>query len=384
MLRARHHDDVVLQPEAVPDPSDVAGSSRETVGPGADDPIDAITARDLAHGRDATSPTALTRAGWMDVLGRTRRSMKADQVPLLAAGTAFFGLLALIPGLVALVSVYGLVSDPADVQRQMADLSGSLPESARQLLDEQLTSIVNSSPRALGLAAVIGIAVALWSASSGVGHLVDSINLAYDQPESRGVVRLKLTSLLLTVGGIAFLVVSVGLIAVLPKVVQNLDLGGPAEALVQLVRWPVLVLGFVAALSVLYRVGPDRTPARWRWVSWGAGVATVCWVLGSGLFSLYVERFGSFNETYGSLAGVIVFMLWLYLTATVVLLGAELNSELERQTRADTTVGTSLPLGRRGAVAADTVAEDSEGRPAGPPRRSVEGLRTTEPEEGVH
>lgn len=358
MLRSRNPDDVVLEPAAVPDSPVVAPTPEE------------LAARDAEHGRDATSPLALTRAGWLDVVRRTRLAMKADQVPLLAAGTAFFGLLALIPSLVAAVSIYGLVSDPADVQRQMADLSGSLPDAARRLLDEQLTSIVSGSARSLGLAAVIGIAVALWSASSGVGHLVDSINVAYDQPEGRGVVRLKLLSLLLTFGGIAFLVVAVGLIAVLPALVDGLGLSGVVATSLTLLRWPVLIVAFVAALSVLYRVGPDRTPARWRWVSVGAGVATVFWVLGSGLFSLYVERFGSFNETYGSLAGVIVLMLWLYLTATVILLGAELNSELERQTRADTTVGAPDPLGRRGAVAADTVAVDAEGHAAGPARRS--------------
>jgi membrane protein len=357
MLRRRHPDDVVFDLEAVPD------AARP-------DQRDEVLERDRAHGRDASSPAQLTRAGWMDVVRRTRLAMKADQVPLLAAGTAFFGLLALIPGLVAIVSIYGVVSDPSDVQRQIADLSGSLPDATRQLLDEQLTSIVSTSSRSLGLAAVIGIAVALWSASSGVGHLVDSINLAYDQPEGRGVVRLKLMSLLLTLGGIVFLVIAVGLIALLPTVIDDLGVSGAAATALQLLRWPVLVLGFVAALSVLYRVGPDRAPAQWRWVRWGAGVATVCWVLGSWLFSLYAERLGSFNETYGSLAGVIALMLWLYLTGMVILVGAELNSELERQTRVDTTVGDPVALGRRGAVAADTVAEDREGRPAGPGLRA--------------
>jgi len=369
MLRSRGTEDVVGTPEAVP----VATDAPE------EGPLEQERQRDADHGRDAASPRQLPRAAWMDVLKRTRLAMKSDQVPLLAAGSAFFGLLALIPALVAVVSIYGLVSNPSDVQRQVADLTGSLPDSARALLEEQLSGIVDSSSSGLGLAAVIGIVLALWSASSGVGHLVDSVNVAYDEPEGRGPVKLKLMALGLTLGGIVFLVVAVGLIAVLPAAVDRLGLDGAAATALTLLRWPLLVVAFVAALSVLYRVGPDRSPARWRWVTWGAGVATVIWVLGSAVFSLYVENFGSFNETYGSLAGVIVLMLWLYLTMTVILLGAELNSELERQTRVDSTTGEPQPLGRRGAVAADTVAEDADGHAAGPEPRGAQVLAAESP-----
>ncbi|CAN5585025.1 YihY/virulence factor BrkB family protein [soil metagenome] len=313
---------------------------------------------------------------WLDVLKRTRLAMKADQVPLLAAGTAFFGLLALIPGLVAMVSIYGLVSDPADVQRQINSFSSALPDSARQLLTEQLQTIVDSSSRSLGLAAIIGVAAALWSASSGIGHLVDSLNVAYDEGESRGPVKLKAQALLLTIGGVVFLVVAVGLIAVLPAVTDRIGMGDAGATALNLLRWPLLIVAFMTALSVLYRVSPDRRAAQWRWVSWGAGFATIIWVLVSALFSLYVENFGSFNETYGTLAGVIVLMMWLYLSATVVLFGAELNSELERQTAADTTVGEPAPIGQRGAVAADTIAPDSQGRAAGPATASAGAART--------
>lgn len=327
-----------------------------------------VEQRDRELGRAAETPQQLPRRAWLDVLSRTRLAMKRDQVPLMAAGTAFFGLLALVPALVAVVSVYGLVAEPADVQRQIEDLSTALPSSARALLDEQLTSIVSASSGGLGIALVVGVVAALWSASSGVGHLVEAINRAYGEEESRGPVALKLRALGLTLGAIVFVVVSVGLIAVLPSLTDRLGLSGPVSTALDLLRWPLLVLAFLSAVSVLYRVGPDRTPARWQWVGWGAGVATVLWVLASIGFSIYATNFGSYNETYGSLAGVVILMFWLYLTALVVLLGAELNAELERQTVADTTVGEPNRLGRRGAVAADTVAPDRDGIAAGPSR----------------
>ncbi len=327
-----------------------------------------IEERDEALGRSAEAPHELPRRAWFEVLRRTRLESKQDQVPLMAAGTAFFGLLALVPALVAVVSIYGLVAEPADVQEQVADLSGALPESARELLDEQLSSIVSASPSGLGVALLVGVAVALWSASSGIGHLVEALNRAYDEEETRGAVRLKLQALGLTIGAIVFVVVAVGLIAVLPSVTDRLGIGDVASTALNLLRWPLLVIAFMSALSVLYRVAPDRTPARWGWISWGAGIATLLWVIASVGFSIYATNFGSYNETYGSLAGVVILMFWLYLSAMVVLLGAELNAELERQTAADTTVGEPQRIGVRGAVAADTIAPDRDGVAAGPSR----------------
>ncbi|MHB1138529.1 MAG: YihY/virulence factor BrkB family protein, partial [Microthrixaceae bacterium] len=294
--------------------------------PAVDEPVGVaspaqVEERDEALGRSAEAPHELPRRAWFEVLRRTRLEAKHDQVPLMAAGTAFFGLLALVPALVAVVSVYGLVAEPADVQRQVTEFSGALPASARDLLDEQLSSIVSTSPSGLGLALVVSVVVALWSASSGIGHLVDALNLAYDEEETRGAVQLKLQALALTVGAILLVVVAVGLIAVLPSVTDRIGLGDAAATAVTLLRWPLLVVAFMAALSILYRVAPDRTPARWRWTSWGAGIATVLWVLASVGFSVYATNFGSYNETYGSLAGVVVLMFWLYLSAMVVLLG---------------------------------------------------------------
>lgn len=303
------------------------------------------------RGRDATTPTDIPRRGWKDVLTRTVAESKADHLGLLAAGVAFFGLLALVPGLFALVSVYGLVADPADVPRHVDDLLGTAPREVRDFVASQLEQVTGTSSGAAGLSALLGVAVALWSASSGMKNLIEALNAAYDETEGRGFVKVRSLALLFTVGAVLFVVVSVGVITVVPNLVP-----GP----VALLRWPLLGAAFVGGLAVLYRHGPSRNEAEWRWTTPGALVAAVLWLAGSGLFSLYAGSFGSYNETYGSLGGVVVVMLWLFLTSTVVLLGAELDAELERQTTHDTTEGRDRPMGERQAYAADTVGPTAE------------------------
>lgn len=312
------------------------------------------------RGRTADAPHQIPARGWKDVLTRVRYEAKADQVPLLSAGVAFYALLSLVPALIAAVALYGLVADPADVQQQMEDLASGLPSSAQDLLVDQMRSVTESSSAGLSIAAVAAIAVALWSASAGVRQLVAALNLAYDEEESRGFVRLRLQGLTLTAGAIVGAALAVGLIAVLPNVLDRAGLGDAARIALNVLRWPLLAVGFGVALALLYRYGPDRDQPRVQWVSWGAAVATVLWLIGSALFALYTNRFSSINETYGTLAGVIVLMLWLQLTAAVVLLGAELNAELERQTRHDSTVERPAPMGHRGAEAADTVGPTAE------------------------
>ncbi len=286
---------------------------------------------------------------------RVKEEAKRDQVPLLAAGVAFFGLLALIPALVALISLYGVFANPKDIARQVDDALAATPTQVRDLISQQLEAIERSQGKAL-LAAIVGVVIALWSASSGIGHLVDAINLAYDEDETRGFVRRKGLSLLFTIGSILFLVVAFAGIAVAPVVAQSVHLGAAGALLVQILRWVILVGGLLIGLAMLYRWAPDRDNPRWAWASPGAIFATAGWLLASVLFSIYVANFGTYNETYGSLGAVVVVMLWLYLSALVIILGAELNCELERQTLRDTTEGPPQPLGRRGAYAADTKA----------------------------
>jgi membrane protein len=307
------------------------------------------------RGRAATTPTDVPARGWLDVGRRVKQEAKRDQVPLLAAGVAFFGLLALIPALVALVSLYGLVADPSDIRRQVDDSLSAAPAEVRDLIGQQLTAIDDAGGGAV-LAVIGGTLLALWSASSGMGHLIDAVNTAYGEDDERGFVRRKGLALVLTLGAIAFVIFALAGIAVAPAVARAAELGAVGTVLVEVVRWAVLLGGLLVALAVLYRWAPDRDDPKWRWVSPGAIFAAVAWLIASVLFSIYVSNFGSYNETYGSMGTIVVVMLWLYLTAVVIVLGAELNTELERQTAADTTEGPSRPLGERGAYAADTVA----------------------------
>lgn len=314
--------------------------------------------------RDDDSPSDLTRDDWKQVGTRVVGRVKDDQVVLLGAGVAFFGLLALIPGLIAAVSIYGLVSDPADVQRQVENLTDALPASARDIIQEQLESIVGAGAGNLSLGALFGILAALWSASSGVNHLVGALNVAYRETDGRNFVKRRALSLALTLGGIVFAFFAVGAIAVIPVITDGTVVDGAVATALQWLRWPLLLAAFMAALAVVYKVGPDRENPRFAWTSWGAGFATVVWVVASVGFSFFVAQFGNFNETYGSLAGVIVLMLWLVLTSTIVIVGAVINAELEHQTTADTTTGEPRPMGERHAHVADHLAEPDQVRAA--------------------
>jgi len=312
------------------------------------------------RGREAERPTDIPAKGWKDVAARTRAEVKDDRVTLLSAGVAFYSLLALVPALVALVSMYGLVADPTSVDRQVGDWLGSAPKEVRDLLVTQMRSITANAGAGASIGVVIGIAVALWSASSGMAHLVQAINIAYDEEETRGFVKLRGQALLLTLGAVVFVVVAIGIIAVLPAVLADTGLGTVGRILAGIARWLLLLVGMMVALSVLYRYGPDRDDPKWSWTSPGAIVATVMWLVASALFAVYTGNFGKYNETYGSLGAVVVLLLWLLLTALAVILGAEINCEVERQTARDSTDGAPEPLGSRGATAADTIGQTSQ------------------------
>lgn len=322
-----------------------------------------------ARGRHAETPTAVPARGWRDIAVRTAKEAKADGVPLLAAGVAFFGLLALVPAISAAAGIYGLVADPATAGDRAAELLAAAPVEVRDLVTGQLESAAEAPEREAGIAAVAGIALALWSASSGMKHLLGAVNRAYDEEETRGFLRLRAMSLLLTVGAVLFVGVTVVVIAAGPALLAGTSLDEPARIAVGILRWPVLAVAMAAALAVLYRWGADRDDPRWRWAAPGSVIATVAWLAGSALFSLYTANLGTYDETYGSLGAVVVVLLWLFLTAYVVVLGAEINAEAERQTTVDTTEGRRRPLGERDAHAADTVGPSAEevrsGVPAG-------------------
>jgi membrane protein len=311
------------------------------------------------RGRDATTPSGIPARGWKDIAVRVKGELKEDHTSLSAAGVAFYGFLAAVPALAALVGIAGLVVEPADAGTRIEDLFGALPEEARQLLTDQLTAVSGSSGGALSVGIVVSILLSLWAAAGGMGHLVEAVNIAYGERESRGFVRRKLRDVALTLGAIVFGLLALGAIAGLPVLLRSLDAPAPVRWALGLLVWPVLGAGLAVGLAVLYRVGPDRDDPEWRWVSWGAVIAVVLWVIASIAFQVYTANFASYNKTYGSLAAVVVLLMWLWLSAYVVLLGAQINAEMEHQTAHDTTVGRDRPIGHRRAEMADTIGAPS-------------------------
>jgi membrane protein len=267
---------------------------------------------------------------------------------------AFYALLSLFPAVIAAVSIYGLVADPATVRGQIDRLTQLLSPETAAILSQQIKQITSGAGGALGLATVLGIATALWSASSGMKALIAGVNLAYGERERRKFFKLRGLALLLTLGAMLLMGIALALIVAFPAVTD--DWPTALRVTASILRWLVLGVLLIAGLAVLYRFAPDRDNPRWSWVSWGSVVATVLWVAGSLAFSFYVSAFGNYNKTYGALAGIIILMFWLYLSAFTVLLGAELNTEMELQTAKDTTAGPEQPLGERRAHAADHVA----------------------------
>jgi membrane protein len=310
-----------------------------------------------ARGREAGRPKDIPAPGWKDILLRVKDQIKEDRLSIIAAGVAFYGLLAVFPGLIALVALYGLAFDPQQVQQQVGAMRGFLPPEAADVLLAQLSDLTSTDSAALGVGAIGGLLLALWSASAGMRTLMEALNVAYDEEEKRGFIRFYGTALLLTLAAIVGTVIAIALVVALPVALKFLGLSDALSWLVSVAGALVLVVLMLMGLAIAYRYGPSRDQPRWRWVSWGAAIATVLWVVGSVLFSIYVTRFGNYNETYGSVGAVVILLMWFLLSSYAVLIGAEVNAEMERQTRKDTTEGSEKPMGRRGARAADTVGE---------------------------
>ncbi|MAL99826.1 MAG: hypothetical protein CL583_15400 [Alteromonadaceae bacterium] len=309
------------------------------------------------RGRLATGPRQFDRAGWRDILLRVKQELSEDNIGLIAAGVAFYFLLAIFPMVAAFLSIYGLVFDPAEAQQQISSLAGILPGDARELLTQQTRQLTSGSNSALGFSAALSLLIALWSARQGTSAMTVALNIVYEEEDQRSFVRQAAFTFLLTLVLIVFFIFSLALIAAVPVVLSFLGLGRVAEIALNFLRWPLLGVVAVLALSMLYRYCPDRTPAKWRWLAPGATLAVVLWLISSGLFSWYVTSFGNYNEMYGSVGAVIILLFWFYLTAYIFLLGAELNAEMEHQTREDSTTGFDLPMGERGAYVADNLGE---------------------------
>jgi membrane protein len=311
-------------------------------------------------GGRAARPTEIPARGWVQVAKRGWREAKADQVPLLAAGVAFYAFLAIFPALIAIVSIYGLFADPSTIANQLNSLTAALPDEAAQIITDQVTAL-SSRRQTLGISLILAVLIALWSASAGISNLLTAINVAYDEEEKRGFVKKRLMSLGLTLAAIVFMVIILALVAVLPPLLKAVFGTGALRWVLQILGWLVMVVLVAAGLAILYRLGPDRDAPRMKWVSVGAVVATFLWLVASIGFSIYTSTFGNYAKTYGVFAGIVVLLFWLWLTMYAILLGAEINAESEQQTIADTTRGEEKPLGERGAVKADSIpSQDPE------------------------
>jgi membrane protein len=320
---------------------------------------DPVRRSDGGRGREADHPGEIPPRGWKDVLWRGWREISDQNLFLIAGGVTYAILLALFPGLAALVSLYGLVFDAGQIEKQVAALAGVLPAQTQDLLSQQLHGLVEASNGALGFAAIVGLLLALWSASRGMSGLITAINIAYEEKERRGFFKLNLIALGLTLGLLIGGIVAIALVAVLPAAVQLFAVGPATKWLLLIVQWPLLIVLVMLGLALLYRFGPDRDKPQWRWVSPGVIAATILWIAASIGFTVYVANFNSYDKTYGSLGGVVILLTWLYLSAFMVLLGAVINAQSERQTRKDSTEGPPRAMGRRDAHAADTLGESS-------------------------
>lgn len=306
------------------------------------------------RGRSADTASEMPSRGWKDILLRVYDNISEHRVLALAAGMTFYGLLAIFPALAALVAIYGLFADPANITAHLDALSGFLPGGAMNVARDQLTRVASTGSQTLGWTFLIGLAISLWSANAGMKSLFDTLNVIYGEREKRGLIKLNVVSLLFTLAGVAFTLLAIGALVVLPIVLDFLGQSGSADLVLKGGRWPALVVVLTFALAVVYRYGPSRERPRWRWITWGSALAAILWLAASALFSWYTAHFGSYNKTYGSLGAVIGFMTWMWISAIVVLIGAELDAEMEHQTARDTT-GSARPMGARGAQMADTM-----------------------------
>lgn len=330
-------------------PADVGGGARARPPPAGAPPSPPV-------GRRAGGPRAFDRRSWLAILRRVKAEMSNDNISIIAAGVAFYGLMAIFPGIAAAVALFGLLADPATVAELIASMGGLLPGDAQMVLHDQLAALTREPASTLSLGALLAIATALWGAAGGMKTIMTALNIAYEEEEKRGFIAFNLTALALTVSAIVGALVALAAIVVVPPLLQATFLAPGLEWAIAAGRWPALGVLLMLALAFLYRFAPSRARPKWRWATTGALAATVLWLGASGAFSWYVAAFGDYGATYGAIGGVVVLLMWLYISAFVVLMGAELNAEMELQTARDTTTGRPLPMGRRRAYVADHVA----------------------------
>jgi membrane protein len=303
------------------------------------------TGDERGRGRDASRPSDIPAKSWKDILWRVYHNVPEHRVVSIAAGVTFYVLLSIFPATAALVAIYGLFADPSTIGQHLNELSGVLPGGATEVIGDQLQRLTSQPTSRLGFALLFGVVVSLWSANAGMKALFDALNVVHGEKEQRSFIRLNAMSLAFTIGALVFMIIAFGAIAVLPVVLGYLGLSSVTEWLVTLGKWPLLFFAVAFATALIYRFGPSREEPRWRWVTWGSAFAALAWLVMSVLFSWYATNFGTYNKTYGSLGAAIGLMTWIWLSCVVVLLGAELDAEIEHQTERDGTTGAEKPIG---------------------------------------
>jgi len=305
------------------------------------------------RGREAKRPQQIPARGWGDIAWRMYHLNNKENMPLLAAGVAFYAVLAIFPAMAAVVSLYALVADPTDVQRHLQALEGALPADVLLIFSEQLDTLTSEEPESLGFRLILGVLLAIWSSHRAVNAIVYAISVAYKEEETRSYFKFHFVTYTIAGGAVLLVVSALVLMVVLPVLLEWLPLGPLTTVATQTARVLVFIFLVMGSFSLLYRFAPPRRPAQWRWISPGSIVATIAWLLLSFGFSHYVNTFGTYNETYGALGAVVVLMMWFFLSGYAVIAGAMMNAQMEYQTRKDTTVGPTKPMGERGAIVAD-------------------------------
>jgi membrane protein len=314
------------------------------------------------YGRNATRPYHVPLKGWWQIAQRVASKVGSDNLSVVSAGCAFYALFAIFPALTASISLFGLMVDPATVERQFGILAAVLPEQAYEIVIDQIQRIAETSGQTLGSGLAISLAIALWSANLGTQAMFSALNIAYGEPERRGLLRFYLSAIGYTILGILGGVVMLFAIVYVPILFDDAGHLEAYETIVRIARWPILAILVLFLLALVYRYGPSRREPKWHWVTVGSVFATVVWLLASFGFSYYVSNFAHYDRMYGSLGAVVILLFWLYLSFFIVLLGAEINAELELQTAHDTTRGKPKPMGKRGAFVADNVAGGPKGK----------------------
>ena len=330
-------------------------SSAIKIGNSPDDPSRYASETEIRRGRDAESPAEIPGSGWKDILWRTYEQIGEDRLLAVAAGVVFYGLLALFPAITALVSSYALFADPKSINDHLAFLADSLPAGTYSVVHDQIERVLAKGDVKLGVAFLVSLLLAVWSANGGMKAIIDALNVVYDEDEKRGFIKLNAVSLAFTLGSLLAVLVAIGLVVAAPIILLQVGLGSLGETLLKFGRWPALALMVLMGLAVLYRFAPSRKSPKWKWISVGSVVGAAAWLTGSALLSYYLANFGDYDATYGSLGAAIGLMMWMWMSTIIMLFGAELNSEIEHQTAKDSTAGGTKPIGSRGAKMADTL-----------------------------